>query len=95
MLEKYKAGPKNKRGIESLLGLVNYFISLIQNYADIVYPLVELTKDKVKFKWSEEAEQSFLNIQEAIMSNPALNSPKFEKEFFLITDGSKWRCQGF
>lgn len=76
------ARPKEKSRVKSLLGLANYFRSLTQNYADIVNPLVELTKDKVKLIWLEEAEQAFLNIQEAILSNPTLNLPKFDKEFF-------------
>lgn len=86
--------PKNKKGVKSLLGLANYFRTLIQNYADIVNPLVELTKQNVKFKWTEETEQAFLNIQEAIVSNPTLKPPKFDREFFLITDGSKKAISG-
>lgn len=81
--------PKNKRGVKSLLGLANYFRTLIHNYAEIVNPLVEMTKDSARFKWTKEADQAFLNIQAAIINNPTLKPPNFNKEFFLITDGSK------
>lgn len=83
------ARPKNKKGVKSLLGLANYFRSLIHRYSEIVDPLVELTKEKVKFHWSEAAEKAFLAIQKAIIENPTLRPPDFNKPFFLITDGSK------
>lgn len=81
--------PKTKKGVKSLLGLANYFRTLIRNYAEIVHPLVELTKEKIKFKWGEEQEQAFKNIQEAIVNNPTLRPPDFDKEFLLICDASK------
>lgn len=83
------ARPKTKKGVKSLLGLANYFRSLIHKYSEIVDPLVQLTKEKVKFNWTEEAEKAFLAIQEAIVQNPTLKAPNFDKEFFLITDASK------
>lgn len=49
------ARPKTKRGVKFSLGLANYFRTLIHKYAAIVNPLVEFTKDKIKFKWSDEA----------------------------------------
>lgn len=83
------ARPKNKKGVKSLLGMANYFRSLIHKYSEIVDPLVQMTKEKVKFNWNEEAEKAFLAIQEAILHNPTLKAPNFNKEFFLITDASK------
>lgn len=48
--------PKYKNGVKSLLGLYNYFRTLINNYAEIVNPLVELTKGNRNFKWIDETE---------------------------------------
>lgn len=88
------ARPKNKKGVKSLLGLSNYFRSLIRNYSEIVNPLVELTKEKSKFQWNENTERAFLAIQEAIVQNPTLNPPDFNKDFFVITDASKVAISG-
>lgn len=86
--------PKNKRGVKSLLGLANYFRALIKDYAEIVDPLVNLTKEKAKFKWSEVEEKAFKAIQAAILENPTLKPPDFSKKFFLITDASKIAVSG-
>lgn len=86
--------PKCKESVRFLLGLANYFRSLIHKYSDILNLLVELTKDKIKFKWSAEAEQAFFTIQEAIVNYPTLRPPDFNKEFFLVTDGSKISISG-
>lgn len=86
--------PKNKKAVKSLLGLANYFRSLIKNYSTIVDPLINLTKDNVKFTWDEKAEQAFKDIQTAILQNPTLRPPDYTKEFYLITDGSKVAISG-
>lgn len=86
--------PTNKKGVKSLLGLSNYFRSLIKDYSKIVDPLIELTKEKVKFKWSDREENAFKEIQNAIMGNPTLKPPDFSKDFILITDASKTAISG-
>lgn len=86
--------PKNKKGVKSLLGLSNYFRSLIKDYSKIVDPLINLTKDKVKFQWSEAEENAFKEIQAAIIQNPTLKPPDFSKDFILITDAAKTAISG-
>lgn len=51
--------PKTKKGVRSLLGLANYFRALIPKYTEIVNPLVNLTKDKINFKWDKDTEMAF------------------------------------
>lgn len=66
-----------------------HFRTLIHKYAEIANPLVELTKDKVRFQWNTEAGNAFCAVQKAIINNPTLTPPGFNDEMFLVTDGSK------
>lgn len=60
-----------KKVVQFLLGLANYFRLLIRSYAEIVTSLIELTKEKVKFQW-KTTEQAFWAIPEAIIQNPTI-----------------------
>ncbi len=81
--------PKNHKQVKSFLGLTNYFRELIENYAQITFPLVELTKKNVEFKWTEEHENAFQKIQQIMFEQPHLFPVDHNKHFFLITDASK------
>jgi hypothetical protein len=81
--------PNTPKQIKSFLGLTNYFRELIDNYAEITYPLVQLTKKGVQFKWNQTHEKAFQNIQTIILNQPHLHPANFDKQFYLITDASK------
>ena len=57
-------------------------------------PLVELTKQKGKFKWTKVEEQAFQCLKNIIINNPTIHPPNFNEEFFLITDASKVAISG-
>lgn len=80
--------PKTVKQVRSFLGMANYFRHLIENYAEVVEPLVNLTRNKVKFNWSEEVDKSFKEIQAKILHRPRLNKPDMSQPFYLNTDGS-------
>ena len=46
--------PKSKKQVQALLGLCNFYKPFIENYAEIVHPLTEITKNKDarKFQFS-------------------------------------------
>lgn len=47
--------PKNVKGIQSVLGKVNFVRIFIAIFAEIVKPIVKLLKKNAKFSWDEEA----------------------------------------
>lgn len=53
------ARPVDKPQVKSLLGMANYLQRYIPDFASIVKPLRELTKQSVDFKWTEECENAF------------------------------------
>ena len=81
--------PKNVKEIQMFLGMVNYFRHLIFQYAEIIAPIVKLTRKNTPFIWNQECQQSFERLQEIILHQPTLKNIDFDKELYLITDASK------
>ena len=85
------AMPKTKRQLKSLLGLLSYFRDFLPHYADIAYPLSELTgKGKPdKLTWTSEQETAFQKLRTALISKPVLRPPDMSKPFQLWVDSSQ------
>ena len=45
--------PRNVKEVRSFVGLVNYYRKFIKNFSGLAYPLTQLTKKSVEFKWAE------------------------------------------
>ena len=86
-IKKYPR-PQTKKNIKEFLGLANYYRQFIPKFADIVDPLNQLTREKVRFKWSDECELAFKTMLELLSSSPILAYPNFERQFHLTTDAS-------
>ena len=80
--------PMDKTGIRSFLGLVGYYRRFISGFADISIPLHALTSPKVPFNWTEEAQEAFEKLKEALTTAPVLAFPDFELPFIVETDAS-------
>ena len=46
--------PINPKQVRVLLGHTGYYRKFIRHYSDMTYPLEELLKDDIEFKWTEE-----------------------------------------
>ena len=56
--------PRTNTQLVSLLGFANYYREVIKGYADKVYPMQKLMRNKgKKFEWSDEAQAAFENIK--------------------------------
>ena len=55
--------PKTDTQLMSFLGFANYYREFIKGYADKIYPMQQLMRNKgKKFTWTDEAQVSFENI---------------------------------
>jgi hypothetical protein len=82
--------PRNKKDVQSFLGLAGYYRKFVHNFADVAKPLHELTKDNVEFEWSDKHQKAFETLRNALITPPILAFPNFDREFIIATDASKY-----
>nr|CAH66012.1 OSIGBa0093M15.2 [Oryza sativa] len=75
--------------IRSFLGLAGYYRRFIENFSKIAKPMTRLLQKDVKYKWSEECEQSFQELKNRLISAPILILPDPKKGFQVYCDASK------
>ncbi|GFY17186.1 retrovirus-related Pol polyprotein from transposon opus [Trichonephila clavipes] len=82
--------PVTKKEIRSFLGLTSYYREYIPNFASLVLPLTELTKNRVPniIPWNEAAEQAFTKLKAQLVKAPSLYTPNLSKPYQLYTDAS-------
>lgn len=81
--------PKNVKQVQTFLGMTNYFRHLIYDYANIVAPIVNLTKKGTTFFWSNDCQEAFDAIQDIILHKPTLKNFDPTKPIVLVTDASR------
>ena len=81
--------PKTDTQLMSFLGFANYYREFIKGYADKIYPMQRLVRNKgKKFTWTDEAQVSFENIKRELCEAPVLGMPTEKWMFVLDTDAS-------
>ena len=73
----------------SCLRFANYYREFIKGYADKVYPMQKLMRNKEKkFDWSDEAQTAFENIKRELCEAPVLGIPTEKGMYVLDKDAS-------
>ncbi len=81
--------PKNKKDVQRLLGLLNYYRRFIPNFSEIALPITELLKNKKqKIEWTEECKNSLETLKNSLCTFPILKMPDLTKVFIVHTDAS-------
>ena len=92
-VEKIKNWPRpvTKKQTKSFLGLIAYYSKFINNFSTIAAPLYELTRQRLPHHvtWTDEAEEAFRALKQALCEEPVLIAPDFNKPFLLHTDASR------
>ena len=80
--------PKNVKGIQRILGLLNFFRKYIRNYAKNTFHMRQLLRKGVKFVWCEKCEEE-LNYLKETLSKPLILRPLDPNSpIWVMTDGS-------
>nr|GBL57858.1 Transposon Tf2-6 polyprotein [Araneus ventricosus] len=79
---------QNVKQVQSYLGMMNYFRHLIYNYAEVVEPIVNLTRKGTPFVWSENCQDAFNVMQEIILNKPTIKNYDESKPLYLTTDAN-------
>ena len=82
------ARPTCAKEVRSFLGLVNYVARWIPNFATLAEPLRKLTRKTVEWTWSDEHENSFKQLKEALMSATVMVYYKPGAETKIVVDAS-------
>ena len=79
--------PRTDTQLMSFLRFANYYRVLIKLYADKVYPIQKLMRNKgEKFEWNDEAQVAFENIKRELCEAPVLGMPTEKGMYVLDTD---------
>ena len=82
------APPENLTQLRSFLGIVNHYRKFVPLLADLSDPLNRLLKKDTPWKWSEECQQSFIKLKEALTSTAVLTHYDPKVKIALACDAS-------
>lgn len=83
--------PTNVKGIKQFLGMADFYRKFIRDYTKVAYPMIRyLKKGTIIDPNDSEYLLAFDNLKKLLASDPVLQSPDFNKIFFLTTDESNY-----
>jgi transposase InsO family protein len=88
------APPTSVRGVRSFLGLANYYRQCVPGYAQIVEPLLALTRKNARFHWSCECQVAFEKLKRALVSKRVMAYPDPHRPYKLYTDACNYAIGG-
>ncbi|CAN6447714.1 unnamed protein product [Victoria cruziana] len=75
--------------IRGFLGLAGYYRRFVRGFSQIVSPMIRLLKKGVVLNWSDDCEDSFLDIKRRLTTAPVLVLPKVGESYVVHTDASR------
>ena len=81
--------PIDKKGVERLLGTINYLAKFIPNMSTITHPVRSLLKSDAIFEWEEPQEKAFQEIKEVLSKHPVLAYFDVTKPITISCDASQ------
>ena len=68
--------------------MAGYYRQFVQSFSTIAAPLTRLTRQDVRFQWSDECEESSLKLKTLLTSAPVLTLPEEGVDFTVYCDAS-------
>ena len=75
--------PENTKKVSSWPRLASFYRRFIPGFAQISSPLKDLTHKGRQFVWTDDCEEAFNSLKQALTSPPLLAYPDFGNKFFL------------
>lgn len=81
--------PRNKKGIQSFNGKMNFLRHFVPNLAEHLREMKNMLKKDNQMKWTKEVVKSFNLVKLALSSAPVLVSPDYNQDFILFSFASE------
>ena len=75
-----------QKGVRGFVGFANYYWIFIENFAEIVRPLIALTGKGTIFRWMAAEEEAFQTFKDKFITAPVLAQFDPERETRLEAD---------
>jgi hypothetical protein len=75
--------PHNKKAMQSFFGQINFVRKFTLDFMETIKPLQNMIHKDVEFTGDDERKDAFNNIKTTISQAPMLQSPNFNRDFFL------------
>ena len=82
--------PKSIRELRSFLGHVGFYRRFIQDFAKVSKPLTSLLWKEKDFIIEEEGKHTFMQLKQALVEAPILQSPNWDLPFEIMCDASNF-----
>ena len=80
--------PKDEKGVQRLIGMVNFLSRFIPGKSEILEPISSLLSSKNSFVWGKQQEDAFEQIKEKLTSAPCLKLYDVDKPTMISCDAS-------
>lgn len=81
--------PTDKKGVERLLGIVNYLAKFVSNMSAINEPIIVFLKRNVLFKWEKPQQGAFESVKNILSHEPIITFFNVEKSVCVSVDAAK------
>ena len=82
--------PADRKGVERLLGTVNYLAKFVPHMSAVIEPIRSLLRKDVEFMWSNPREKAFNKIKYVLSQQPVLKCFDVKKPITVHCDASKF-----
>lgn len=80
--------PKNLKQLRRFLGMASWYRKFLGDFASIAEPLTALTRQNVKYEWTDDQTEAFERVKGLLASAPVLARPDFSAPFTVECDAS-------
>ena len=80
--------PKNRKGLQRLLGLFNYWRRFIQGYTVNTFNMRQLLLEDKNFEWNAECERELEYLKTCLMQDPVLAPVNPNEDFVIMSDAA-------
>ena len=80
--------PKNVKGLQRLLGMLNYWRSMIPFFAKNTHNMRKLLKKDEPFRWTQACQSELEYLKKCLVSDPILKPLDLNNNLILSIDGS-------